>query len=586
MSVRFLGPDPLEAELNRVLGALARGHAPRAIERRLVDCKEEPGRRQADGTIRPGAPQSDAAAQYLAEEAACFANSAGGGALVVGVDDRGTPIGTALDAEWLRHRIYELTERRLTVTVREGDLTGVRILVLIVPEALEPVAYRSRLRWRVGDHCVPVDAASWWAGRLTRLGYDWSAQATAYPLEAARPDAIERARGYLRASHEPGAQELAGLPDADLLRRLNAVTGEGRLTNAAVLVFVGREAAPALDYLRRDRPGGDSRLRLRRPGQSLIEELAAVEQAIAAHNPLVHLPSGFAVGQLTEIPPLTIREAIVNGLAHRDWATDSPTTVEHVGTTLVVMSPGGFVGGVTAENIITHPSAPRHRALADLLAKLRIAEREGVGVDRMVRDMLRYGHGRPAIEEIPGPMIRTALVGGMPDATWIGFLDELQPPSTGHDLDALLLLDQLIQEGWTDEPRAASALQKTQLEAAHALAQFEHGIFRDGPILARVAGTTGHAAWRLSDRVRRHLAPRLGGWLSPDARPRLIVTWARHRGRVSTTEVSDLAGISIVRAGAVLKALEAQGDLAPGRALRSGRGFFYTPRVQTEGDGA
>src|SRR5207302_881580 len=82
-------------------------------------------------------------------------------------------------------------------------------------------------------------------------------------------------------------------------------------------------------------------------------------------------------------------------------------------------------------NIITHPSAPRHRALAELLAKLRVAEREGVGVDRMVRDMLRVGRARPAIEEIASPMVRTALVGGAPDASWMAFLDELRPGTAG-----------------------------------------------------------------------------------------------------------------------------------------------------------
>src|SRR5574340_1067953 len=136
MAVRFLGPDPVELELARVFEALAQGRAPGDVERRLVDCKEEPGRRGPRGAILPGAAQNERAAESLAQESACFANTAGGGALVVGVADDGMPIGTALDAEWLRHRIYQLTDQRLTVTVREGSIAGVRILVLLVPEAL------------------------------------------------------------------------------------------------------------------------------------------------------------------------------------------------------------------------------------------------------------------------------------------------------------------------------------------------------------------------------------------------------------------------------------------------------------------
>ncbi len=579
MAVRFLGPDPVEAEVQAVLDALARGEQPRRIERRLVDCKEEPGRRRNDGTIRPGGAQSDQAALYLAEEAACFANSPGGGALVVGFADDGTPIGTELEAEWLRYRIYELTDKRLTVSVKETTVSGVRVLVLFVPEALDPVVSRGHLRWRVADTCVQVDTASWWAGRLKRLGYDWAGRASNYPVAAARPAAVDVARRYLRMSGESGAAELAGLADADLLLRVNAVTDDDRLTNAAALLFVEHAAPYATDYIRRDLPGGDSLIRIP-PSDgnqvgSVLEELAAIEQAIAAYNPTTHIHSGLAVGKVHVLPPLTVREAIVNGLAHRDWGTDTPTTIEHVGATLTVTSPGGFVGGVTPENIITHPSAPRHRALAMLLAKLRIAEHEGVGVDRMVRDMLRVGYPRPVIEEIGGPMVRTVLVGSAPDIAWMEFLGRLRPEIAGRDLDLLLLLDRLINVGWIDAPRAARVLQKTESEAARALTVLEHVTIEGQPIVVHVVGTPDSPALRLSDEIRKELAPRLRGWLSPAARHRLAIGWVRDRGRISTTLIADIVGVSLFSAADLLKGLEDEGHLAPGRPQRNGRGFFY-----------
>jgi ATP-dependent DNA helicase RecG len=74
-----------------------------------------------------------------------------------------------------------------------------------------------------------------------------------------------------------------------------------------------------------------------------------------------------------------------------------------------VSSPGGFVEGINSGNIITHPSRSRHGALTALLAALRVAEREGIGVDRMVRDMIRVGLAPPLVEKVDGPMVRTAL---------------------------------------------------------------------------------------------------------------------------------------------------------------------------------
>lgn len=181
-----------------------------------------------------------------------------------------------------------------------------------------------------------------------------------------------------------------------------------------------------IDYIRRDLPGGDSvnRIRSSRP---LIEQLWDVDQASQAANRLVHIPEGFAHGQQRVIPGRAVREAIVNGVAHRDWLSPEPTTVEHVGDTLTVTSPGGFIGGITPSNIITHPAVPRYRSLAEAMAALRLGEREGIGVDRMVRDMLAIGRPEPGISEIAGPYVRVSLVGGDPVLTPIKGIPVGQP---------------------------------------------------------------------------------------------------------------------------------------------------------------
>ena len=583
--MRVLGPDPIDHALQLVLAALESGKAPREIESRIVDCKEEPGRRRGRD-ILPGAARSEPAAAHLANEAACFANTPGGGALVVGFADDGTAIGTELDAEWLRHRIWELTDRKLTIAVRADIVRGVRVLILPIPKAIEPIPFQNRYRWRVADNCVPVDATTLLSGQLQQFQFDWMAQPSRHDATGARPAALDAARSYLRASGEPAGIALAGVPDADLLSRINAITGEGKLTNAAALLFVGQNTSHVFDYIRRDVSGGDSTFRF--PPRdtarvsSVLEDLWMIEQAITIRNSVAHLHgTGFSEGQVRNLPEKAIREAIVNGVAHRDWDSRAPVTIEHVGNTLTVTSPGGFVGGVTPDNIITHPSAPRHRALADLLARLRVAEYEGIGVDRMVREMLRLGHPAPVIHEIGGPMVRAVLLGGAPDQPWLTFLGSLEPARTAEDLNALILIDRLVREGWIDAERAALALQRTVVEGERALIQFAEVTVRSAPLIVHVATTNDHPAYRLSDLVRRgvagSMAEKVRGWLPPAARSRLAQTWARARGRVSTTEIADIVGANVADASAVLKMLESDGRLASGRRNRSGRGFFYVP---------
>ncbi len=570
----FLGPDPVDRQINEVMTGLAAGDPPSRIERAQVDVKEEPGRRDREGAITAGMPENDEAARYLAGEMACLANTPGGGAIILGVADDGTRIGTELDAEWLRHRIFELTARHLTVSVQPLAFEGVRLLVLKTHQAIEPIRYAGRLKWRLNDHCVEIDATSWHSERLRSTGVDWSAQPSGHVLTDVSAVALEIARRYLRATADPAAEDLAAASDADLLRRVHVLDGTDRLTNAGSLLLVATPHV-GIDYIRRDLPGADStnRIRTTRP---LLEQIAEIEKAAEAVNRLVHVAGGFAHGQLRAIPMRALREAIINGAVHRDWLTPQPTTVEHVGDRVTVTSPGGFVGGVGPFNIITHPSVPRYRSLAEAVASLRLAEREGIGVDRMVRDMLALGHPEPHIEEVPGPFVRVGLVGGDPDARLLTMLASVQPP-IAQDVEALLLINHLTQAGWVDVRRAAPVLQRSPIEAKTAINRLA-AVEADGdPVILRIRGVPAGdpEAYRLSDAVRERIRGSRSYADGQAARLGLIEEWARARGRVSSTEIADITGLSITHVGTLLVSLEEEGVLRPGRENRRGRGFYY-----------
>lgn len=177
-----------------VLARLAAGVGPVPVESERVDVKEEAGRRDRTGMLLPSGPTNPAAAAKLADEVRCFANTPGGGAVVLGVED-GTwePLGTALDPEWLRQRLDDLTG--IAPVVEERSLRGVRLLLLLVAESPDPVEDPDRrLRWRVGDRCLEVDRSEWWRLRADRIGVDPMAAPT--PLTAAdvRPDAVRIVR--------------------------------------------------------------------------------------------------------------------------------------------------------------------------------------------------------------------------------------------------------------------------------------------------------------------------------------------------------------------------------------------------------
>ncbi len=581
MTFSVRGTEPIDALVEQALHRLSQGEPPERIELERLDFKEEPGRRGSDGTVSPGGTTNEHAAAHLAAEMACMANTPGGGAVIVGVSDDGARIGTRLDADWLRHRIWELTSHQLTIAVREERLDECRLLILTCIEALAPVRYRRKLRWRVGTNCVEVDPVVWQSRMLERVGFDWSDQPSGQTLDDVSPAAIEVARRYLRdANGDDSATSLTNATDADLLRRLNLVKGSRELTNAGSLLFVATPW-PAVDYIRRDLPGGDSTLRIEGAGPLLVQ-VREIEQASQVANRVTHTAEGFAHGRLRAIPPRTLREAIVNGLVHRDWLAPRPTVIEHIGDTLTVTSPGGFVGGVTPDNIITHPAVPRYRNLSESMASLGLAEREGIGVDRMVRDMLAIGRPAPVIAEIDGPYVRVALLGGTPDIAVVDFVSALTPAWAGS-VESLLLIEHLTRNGWVDAESATPFLQRSSVEEAdeaiRRLADARLVAGGSASVITRVQGIPPHqpVAFRLSGSVRDRLAHRLATLRAPEGREALVLDWSRARERVSSTEVADLTGLSKVSAGKLLTRLEAVGHLKAGRSVRRGRGFFYVP---------
>ena len=576
MTLGHLGGDPLEQIVAIALSQLAARVAPSEIERTQVDLKEEPGRRARGGAVTAGGTRNEEAATYLAGEMACMSNTPGGGAIILGVADGGVIIGTELDAGWLRHRIWELTQRHLTVAVRPEALNGRRLLVLAAPEALAPISYGGRLRWRVGANCVEIDPVTWRAQSLQRIGYDWSGEQSGHSLQDARPAALDIARRYLRDSDTEASKDLADARDHDLLTRLDLLDAQGRLTNAGSLLFVETPFV-GIDYMRREMPGGDSIERVESNGP-LVEQIWEAERAGRVANRTTHVERGFVHRQVRAIPERAFREAIVNGVTHRDWLAPHPTVVEHIADTLIVTSPGGFIGGVTPHNAITHPAVPRYRSLAHALATLGLAERKGVGIDRMVTEMLAIGRPAPTISEVEGPYVRITLLGGAPDAAVVAFVADLEPP-TAANVDTLLLLEQLCGHGWTDAARAAPLLQRQPDEAAAAIVGLLEARVDNESVSVEVKGVPADhaAAYRLSNASQTRLAHRLQRFSTPAGRDAMFVAWAQARGRISSTEAADLADITPGYANQRLSALAGDGDIAPSRENRTGRGFHYVP---------
>lgn len=58
---------------------------------------------------------------------------------------------------------------------------------------------------------------------------------------------------------------------------------------------------------------------------------------------------------------------MLNALSHRDYQQLGAVYVKHYPDRIVIENPGGFLEGITEKNIITHPSVPRNKLIAEEL---------------------------------------------------------------------------------------------------------------------------------------------------------------------------------------------------------------------------
>lgn len=565
-------PDPVEARatlrrhVDEVLERLAAGTGPSKVETEKVDLKEEAGRRDRSGGLLPGSSANPAAAEKLAREVRCFANTPGGGAIVLGVDDKTHALlGTVLDPEWLRQRLDALTG--IAPAVEEQMVAGARLLVILIGESTEPVEDSDqRLRWRVGDECKTVDRSEWWNHRAGRIGVDQMAASTARRLGDIGPGALSVARFYLEQGDEPDA---AAGDDAQLLTRLGVLRPDGTLSQAGVLVLCP-SSRPMIELSRLDVAGGDVTFRYTHPtGLSLLEALREVERALDTINGTRPASRGFVESGQRTLPVRAVREAVLNHLTHRDWMQQEATAVRWIDAddTLEVTSPGGFTGGVTPSNVLTTRHS-RYPALADLFRALRLVDRQGVGVPRMYQTMLAGGHRTPVLEELPGPRVRTTLAGRPLLPVLAGLLGSIEPAPRRRDVHVAVLLNALLRRPFLSLEQASSVLQRSPGSAELALAAVEDCRVGSAPLLVRCS-----AGWRLNGRIAADavrgaygavpasgelLWYRSGG--AATAR-RVAELWLAEFPRVSSGDIATLTGMAQPNVSVTLSNLAAAGDV-------------------------
>ena len=127
-----------------------------------------------------------------------------------------------------------------------------------------------------------------------------------------------------------------------------------------------------------------------------------------------HLSSGVEIGRVrrrvrTKLPPVAVREALVNALAHADYSQrGAPIRVAVFDDRLEVENPGLLPFGLTLEDLPRGVSKLRNRVIGRVFHELGLVEQWGSGAQRMISACKEFGLLPPIWEEV-GQRLRVTL---------------------------------------------------------------------------------------------------------------------------------------------------------------------------------
>jgi ATP-dependent DNA helicase RecG len=105
--------------------------------------------------------------------------------------------------------------------------------------------------------------------------------------------------------------------------------------------------------------------------------------------------------ELTEYPPFAVREALVNAVAHRDYRISGRRIeVRMYSDRMEVISPGSLPGYITVDNIVEEHFS-RNPRIVNGLFQWGYIEELGLGIDRMIEEMVQAGHPPPEFTATP-----------------------------------------------------------------------------------------------------------------------------------------------------------------------------------------
>ncbi|MEK9157345.1 MAG: RNA-binding domain-containing protein [Patescibacteria group bacterium] len=363
-----------------------------------------------------------------------------GGFLIIGVDDDRNIEGITDVSNYTIENIKLRILGNCPNLISEGfytqefitDDSSKRVWVISIPRHAprRPVYAHAKAWQRVGDSLTSLRPERMEAIlRESLQGSDYSSEiCPKAEIEDLDPLAIEVLRkGW---STKARREDFLLFGDEKILQSLNLLSDEG-LTNAAV-ILLGKETS-----IGKLLPGSEVILEWRQDENRVEYDYRKswknafllihneIWEAIDARNIRVPFQEGFIQKEIYAFHEKSIREAILNAVAHRDYSfSDRSVFISASPAKFSIENPGGLLVGVTIKNILSS-KAWRNRLLMETLEKISLVERSGQGIDDIFKFTLSDGKGMPDLSKVDESKFQLVIPALVRDVGFVRYVERV-----------------------------------------------------------------------------------------------------------------------------------------------------------------
>ena len=514
-----------------------------------------------------GLPDRDIVAAAVA-----IANTEGG-LILLGVEDDGTVTGVQSvhqDTTGLVALIANRTSPSIAVRAELLTHESKKILSIVVPKSrgivstTEGQLLRRRIMATGKPESVPFYPHEF-IQRQSSLGLVDPSAVPVEQVSVEQLDSLQRLRIRNAIKKYGGDQSLLPIADQELDGALGLtveVQGNRRPTVAG-LMLLGTE-----ELLRRHLPAYEIAFQVLRGTNVLVNEFfrkplletfEAVELLFNARVSEEEIQVGLFRVPIPNFDRRAFREAFVNALVHRDFSRLGAVHVRLDDDSLTISNPGGFVEGVTLDNILVADPRSRNPLLADIIKRIGLAERTGRGIDRIFEGMLRYGRPAPDYSMTNDYTVSVRMQSTETDRAFLRMVIEQEEKSGDIPIDALIILSHLRHERRLTTSDLTAYTQKTEQATRTAIEKLvEAG-------LVEAYGQGRGRTYTLSAKVYRQSGQKAAyirqAGFDPIQQEQMVLAFIDKHGSIKRGDVAELCRLSLPQAYHFLKKLEKQGKI-------------------------